>query len=772
MPEPRLAAKNWDIAFEAEVRALWEKEDLYSFRPDGRRPVYVIDTPPPYPSGEWHPGAVIHYATIDMIARSQRMLGKAVLFPFGLDRNGINIERTVERKYRKPLHQWDRAEFIAKCREEIREIGEGILNVARRMGMSADFANTYYTDSDEYRAFSQGIFLDLFRKNLFYRGDRPTFYCVACETTLAEADIVYEEKPSKLAWIRFSVEGGGHVTIATTRPELLAACRTVIVHPDDDRWRGIVGKLARVPIFGQSVPVRAHKDAKMEFGTGAAMICSYGDMEDVRIFREFQLEPVKAIDARGRMTEVAAPFAGLPVEKAREGVLEALQAEGFLEKVEPIQHMTPLCERSRTPVEFLSMEAWYMKQLDFRDDILRLAAEMEFHPAKNRQFLLDWVNSLTIDWPVSRRRYYHTEIPLWYCNSCGEVLAPEPGPYYRPWADRAPFDACPKCGGTTFRGEDRVFDTWMDSSVSNLWVTGYRKDDGFFRANYPTHLRPQGRDIVRTWLYYTTLKNALLLGSKPFQHVFVGGLGLDARGRAMHRSLGNYLPAEPLIEKYGADAIRFFGASEAGPGDDFRISEQKIGGAQKFLSKLWNVARYISSFGYVGEGTLGGALSQTDDWILAELDEVIAVCRQSYEDMNFFVAANRVREFVWNVFAPHYVEMAKARAYGGSRDAEWTLHEVLRDVLRLLAPIIPFATDRLWREIYGGSVHAEEFPRVRGWAESLRDLTAKIVEFNSAVWREKKEKGLSLKDLLPGLAVPEELRRFADDLEKMHHIPR
>jgi valyl-tRNA synthetase len=395
---------------------------------------------------------------------------------------------------------------------------------------------------------------------------------------------------------------------------------------------------------------------------------------------------------------------------------------------------------------------------------------MEFHPARHRQLLLDWIDALSIDWPVSRRRYYHTEIPLWFCESCAEVLVPEPGPYYRPWTDPAPFDACPKCGGTSFRGEDRVFDTWMDSSVSNLWVTGYRRDEAFFAANHPTHLRPQGREIVRTWLYYTALKNWLVLREKPFRHVFIHGLGLAADGRAMHRTLGNYLPAEPLIEKYGADAIRFFGASEAGPGDDFRISEQKIGGAQKFLSKLWNVSRYVSSFEYYGEGTLRGALSPTDDWILEELDDVIAVCRQSYEDMNFFVAANRVREFVWNVFAPHYVEMAKARAYRGSRDAEWTLHEVLRDVLRLLAPIIPFATDRIWRELYGGSVHAEEFPRARGLDGSLRDLTAKIVDFNSKVWKEKKDKGLSLKDPLPGLAVPEELRRFSEDLARMHHL--
>ncbi len=766
MPEPRLKEKQWDIRFEEELLTQWEREpDLYAFEP-AKGPTFVIDTPPPYPSGEWHPGAVIGYSFIDMVARSQRMLGKAVLFPMGLDRNGINIERTVERKYRKPLHQWDREEFIEKCREEITSIGEGILQIARRMGMSMDLANTYYTDGEDYRAFSQAIFIDLYRKGLFYRGERPSFYCVACGTPLAEADILYEEMPSKLSWIRFPLEGEGHVTIATTRPELLPACRTVIVHPDDERWRPTVGKKAKVPIFGQVVEVRAHPDAKMEFGSGAAMICSYGDMVDVRLFRDLRLDPVKAIDADGRMTAAAKGYAGLRIEEAREKVLSDLGAEGLVEKVESIQHMTPICERSRTPVEFLSMEAWYLKQLEFRDDVRRLAAEMEFHPPRHRQLLLDWVNSLTIDWPVSRRRYYHTEIPLWYCEACGEVLVPEPGPYYRPWKDQAPFTACPKCGASKFRGEDRVFDTWMDSSVSNLWVTRYRKDDAFFTANYPTHLRPQGREIVRTWLYYAALKNWLVHRSKPFRHVFIHGLGLDARGRAMHRTTGNYVPAEPLIQKYGADAIRFFGASENGPGDDFRISEQKIGGAQKFLSKLWNVARFISFF----EEPPAGKLRATDEWILSELNDVIAVCRGAYGDMNFFVAANRVREFVWNVFAPHYMEMAKARAYENDTGARWALHAGLRDTLRLLAPIVPFATDRIWREMYGGSVHGELFPQPRDVNESFRDLTAKVVEFNSQVWKEKKDRGLSLKDPLPGQAVPDELHLLGEDLARMHHL--
>ena len=767
MPEPRLKGKQWDLAFEREILDLWAKEpDLYAFNPD-RGPTYVIDTPPPYPSGEWHPGAVVGYALIDMSARAQRMLGKAVLFPMGLDRNGINIERTVEKKYRKPLHEWDREEFIERCREEISRVGEGILGIARRMGMTMDLANTYYTDSDVYRAYSQGIFIDLFNRGLFYRGERPTFYCVSCGTPLAEADILYEEVPSTLVWIRFPLEGGGAVTIATTRPELLPACRAVIVHPEDARWRTAVGKTARVPMFGGDAPVRAHPEARMDFGSGAAMICSYGDMVDVRLFRELQLDPVKAIDEGGRMTKAAGAYAGLPVEEARAKVLKDLEAQGLVEKVEAIQHKTPLCERSRTPVEFLSSEAWYLKQLEFREALRKIAQEMTFHPPRHRQILLDWIDSLTIDWPVSRKRYYHTEIPLWYCGKCGLALVPKPGKYYRPWKDPAPFEECPNCAATEFIGEDRVFDTWMDSSCSALWVARYRIDDAFFEENFPAHLRPQGREIVRTWLYYTILKSYLTQGKKPFHHVFIHGLGLDARGRAMHRTTGNYLPADPLIEAHGADAIRYFGASEVGPGDDFRISEDKIGGARKFLTKLWNVARFISTFPPIS----AGKLKATDEWILAELNALVSECRGAYEAHNAYVPSNRCREFLWNRFAPHYVEMVKARAYEGDDGAVYTLHAVLQDLLRLLAPIVPFCTDKIWRDVYGGSVHGELLPSIRaGVREELTALTPEIEAFNSNVWQAKKDRGIALGQPIEGVSIPESLQRFADDLRRMHRL--
>jgi valyl-tRNA synthetase len=767
MREPRLSDKRWEAAKEEDLLGRWEK-DLYHFDRDSGKPVFTIDTPPPYPSGSWHVGALAHYALIDMIARTMRMMGYEVLFPFGLDRNGINIELAVERKFNKSLHEFDREEFIRLCREEVDENSELILNLAKRIGFSADFEEYYYeTDSPEYRRISQAIFIELYKRGLFYKGLRPNFYCPGCRTPIAEADIEYAELPSRLLYITFPGKDGKDLTVATTRPELLCACRAVIVHPEDDRYRDVQGAVLTVPIHGHEVRVLPHAAARPEFGTGAAMICSYGDTMDIQLFRELNLEPVAAIDEDGRMTEAAGRYAGMKVEEAREAIARDLEREGLLVKSEGILHKTPVCQRSEDPIEFVMTEDWYMKQLEVLPQLRSLLDGIQFHPEKHKQLLLDWMDSLTIDWPIGRRRYYHTEIPLWYCEGCGEVLLPEPGGYYRPWKDPVPFDACPKCGGKEFRGEEGVFDTWMDSSNSNLVACLYMRDPEFFESHFPTSLRPQGRDIVRNWLYYTILKSFHLLGQKAFHHVWISGMGLDEEGRAMHKSLGNVVEPGPILERYGADAFRFWAASEVNVGENFRFSEERVAGAKKFLTKLWNVARFTSSFQEVEARRLRPA----EEWILSELNQMIADCRRGYEDFNFFIPANRIRDFLWNLFAPHYVEMVKFRAYEGDSACLQVLHTVLRTVLRLLAPICPFITDYIWREVYGGSVHRELLPGpVEEWESKLRDLTPALVEFNSSVWREKKRRGLALKEEIKGVALPRKLHPLADDLVRMHNL--
>jgi valyl-tRNA synthetase len=539
----------------------------------------------------------------------------------------------------------------------------------------------------------------------------------------------------------------------------------VIVHPDDARFAAAAGKPARLPLFDRSVRVRAHPSAKMEFGTGAAMICSYGDTTDIALFRELGLPEIQAVDTDGRMTAAAGPYQGLKVKEARARVIEDLRGRGLLRAQAPVVHKTPVCERSKTPIEFIPMEDLYLRQVEALPALRQRAEAMAFYPPRSKQLLLNWMDSVTIDWPISRRRYFHTEIPLWYCRACGETLVPPPGPYYQPWKDPAPFDACPKCGGRNFRGEERVFDTWMDSSNSNLVAGLFMKDDAFFRGTFPTHLRPQGRDIVRNWLYYTTLKSHYIMDREPFRRVLITGMGLDKHGRAMHKSAGNVIEPGPVLDRHGADAFRFWAASETNVGDDFRIDEQKIAGAKKFLSKLWNVARFISGFPMPAEP---GPLRPADRWILAELDAVAADCWRGYRDYNPYGPATRCREFLWNVFAAHYVEMVKARAYRSDAAAAHTLHTGLRTVLLFLAPISPFATDHVWSSLYGGSVHRQRLPpAVESTAPAV---TGQVVAFNASVWKAKKDAGKSLAEPIAGVVVPPELEPFAEELRAMHHL--
>jgi len=767
--------KQWDAKLEEELLRLWRNEKIYRLNPRSRRPIFVIDTPPPYPSGRpWHIGAAAHYSQIDMIARTARMMGYEVYFPIGIDRNGLPVEIYTERVRGVSIRDVPREKFLELCRETLDQLEAEMIELMKRMGLSGDFDNYYRTDSAEYRALTQATFIELWNRGLIYSATRPNNYCWECRTTIADAEIEYEERPAELAYIKFRVEeDGSDLIIATTRPELLASCQAVIVNPDDERYKHLHWKHAIVPIYGRRVEIIPHPAARPEFGTGAVMICSYGDYTDVLLFRELELKEIVAINQDGRMTEAAGKYAGMRIEEAREAIIRDLEEMGLIVKRERIMHRTPVCERSKTPIEIIPMEDYYLKQLEFAEALKEKSAAMKFHPERHRRLLIDWIDSLRIDWPISRRRYYGTEIPVWYCERCGEPNLPPPGRYYRPWAEDPPFKRCRKCGHDKFIGETRTFDTWMDSSISPLFITGYGRDSRFFRRAYPVALRPQGKDIVRTWLYYTILRCYQLTGRMPFKHVWISGTGLDERGEKMSKSKGNVIDPAPIIEKYGADRFRFWCAQESSLGEDFRISEERIANAGKFITKLLNIARYVSLF----PRPRRAALTPTDRWILAELAATAKKCYEGYRDFNFFIPATAIRNFAWNIFADHYIEMSKQRAYGRGfsekeqRAAWYTLHEVLRTILLLLAPITPFITDYIWRKLYSRrSIHLERFPRVR-WSRAYAKYTGAIIEFNSAVWRMKKEKGLSLKSPIE-IEIPRELRPFERDLIAMHNIVR
>ena len=769
--DPKISEKAWNPELEKQILKQWEEDKIYDFTPQEDN--FTIDTPPPYPSGRpWHIGAAAHYSQIDMIARTARMAGKNVYFPIGIDRNGLPVELYTEKKHKIRMRETDRNEFLNLCRNALDDLEAEMLLIMKSLGISGDFANYYRTDSEEYRTLTQSTFIDLWNKGQVYLANRPNNYDWISGTTIADAEIIYQDLQTKLVYMKFKIKDTDkEIIIASTRPELLCACRTIIVNPKDERYAQYIGKKIIVPITNKEVELRTHHSAQEEFGSGAVMVCSYGDQNDVALFRELELEEIVAIGLDGRMTEVAGDYTGLKPKQARTKIIEDMEAKGLLDKVEDINHRTPISERSKIPIEIIPMEEYYLKQKESIDKMRKLGEEVTFHPKMHKQILMNWLDSINIDWPISRRRYYGTEIPIWYCKKCSEPHVPEPGKYYKPWNEKCPISNCVKCDSTEFVGEERTFDTWMDSSVSPLFVSKFNKDEEFFNKVYPASIRPQAKDIVRTWLYYTLLRCEQLTGEKPWSEAWIMGYGLDEKGMKMSKSKGNAIDPLPVIEKVGADTFRFWSASEINHGYDFRCNEQKIDSTKKFLSKLWNVSRFLSSFPVIETGSP----SASDKWILAELDKLVIECKKGYEEYNFFIPAIAIREFTWNVFAAHYIEMVKARAYGiefsdEERDgAIFTLHKTLSTILKLLAPITPFITEHLWKELYSeNSIHKQRQVEPEN-IENDDNITKEIAEFNSKVWNEKKSQSLSLKDSIK-IEVPEILKPFEKDLKSMHNL--
>ncbi|MED6312676.1 MAG: class I tRNA ligase family protein, partial [Candidatus Thermoplasmatota archaeon] len=632
MVGPLIEDKRWSIDLEKRIQEEHYADSemynqRYGFNPASGKEIFVVDTPPPYPSGTWHIGAVAQYSMIDVIARSQRLLGKEVFFPWGVDRNGINIEFTVEKITGRKMKTFERAEFLDLCRNTIEEYTQAMRETAARVGLSCDFEKEYLTDSDEYRAVSQAIFVDLFKRGDIVEDLRPNIYDPVEGTTIADAEVERLQRKTKLIDVRWTTEDGTDVVISTTRPELICACGVVVVHPDDDRYQNLVGKQIDLPVETsgrtKSVEITTHPSVKSDFGSGVLMACSFGDQNDVAVFRELGLTPFQAIDLEGNMTEVSGPYTGMKVTEARERVIEDLEASDRIVNMIDKEQEVPVSERGKNPVEIILLTEWYVRQTHIQERMRELIDQMEFHPVRNKQFLLDWMDNISIDWPISRRRWYHTEVPIWYSEDGSKIITPPAGVYVQPWRDNPPkgsrvlqrdtredvgsWDDLSSTLGDIL-GEEKVFDTWMDSSNSNLYVSGYLSDPDLFENAFPTGIRPQGKEIVRTWLYYTLLKSALLLDSPGFQHVWIDGLGMDPWGRKMSKSLGNGIDADSVLEcgaggrtgswkirgpdkvvnlranKIGSECFRLWKACDAQVGDDFQINPEDI--EQKYFGVL------------------------------------------------------------------------------------------------------------------------------------------------------------------------------------------
>ena len=828
MPTPRLTEKRWSVDLEKTIQSnhsanTAEYNKRYGFNPDSGKEIFVIDTPPPYPSGTWHIGAVAQYSMIDVIARSQRLLGKEVYFPWGVDRNGINIEFTVEKNTKRKMKTYDRAEFLQLCEETIEEFTQAMRNTARRVGLSCDFEREYLTDAPDYRSVTQSIFVELFKNGTIVEDLRPNIYDPVEGTTIADAEVERLQRQTKLVDVKWELGDGSNLIISTTRPELICACGVVVVHPDDERYQHLVGQTIKlpIPVSGRSdtVEIKTHPSVKSEFGSGVLMVCSFGDQNDVAVFRELGLAPFQAINLEGCMTELAGQWSGLPVIEARKAVIEYLESNGQIDKIEEREQEVPVSERGKNPVEIILLKEWYVRQTHIQDRMRELIENITFHPVRNRQFLLDWMDNISIDWPISRRRWYHTEIPIWYSADEKYVIVPPSGSYVQPWREQPPtgsrvLDRESRIDIGSYEemidtvkqvtGEKKVFDTWMDSSNSNLFVSGYLNHPEIFDKAFPTALRPQGKEIVRTWLYYTLLKSALLLDKPGFQHVWIDGLGMDPWGRKMSKSLGNGIDADSVLEcgaggrtgswkvkgpektvnlkanKIGSECFRLWKACDAQVGDDFQINPEEI--EQKYfgvLTKLFNVARFASQFD-VPESldNMPDELNIEDEWILYEFNTVMSEVKSAWENLDIYTATQALKTFGTGILPSHYLEMVKSRLYDGDVKAAWTIHRIVRDFMSAFSPICPFFTHHISQTIYGMSaVDVDSFPSnsfaagfdaVRG--DYLKSKTFDLQTFNGYVWSTKKEQGISLNQPISGIIIPDSLKEFANILTSMHSL--
>lgn len=783
MKKPKLKSKRWDKSFEKPIYTNWKIQKTYSFKKDNR-PVFSIDTPPPYVNAPVHIGQVTTYNLMDMFARYKRMQGFNVLFPLGLDKNGLPIELAAEKEFKVKLTALPREKALELCSKILEKASLASVESFLRCGISfndwnigSGIGEIYETDSDDYRAMTQETFLELWNKGLIYEDSRINNFCPGCQTTLADSEIVYEERQTTFNSIIFKCkETGEDLIIGTTRPELICTCGMIIFNPKDERYKKLAGKTAITPIFEKEVVIKAHPLADPEKGTGLVMMCSAGDLSDIRFFREMNLKPVIAINKDGTMNEHAGFLKGLKVRDAREKIIEELKKKKLLVKQEIINHRTPICERSKDEIEFISMPEYYVRQTEFLEELKNYAYQLNFYDDKSRQILLDWINSVSIDWPITRRRFYATEVPLWYCKKCNEVIVPPKGKYYKPWKEKSPIKKC-KCGSTSFIGDERVFDTWFDSSNTPLYILKWNRDKEFFNKVAPCTLRPQGKEIVRTWLYYTLLKNHLLNNFCIFRDVWINYHILDGKGRKMAKSAGNVIDPKDVLDKFGAEAFRLWIAVEGNlEKTDFLCSYERIEGASRTLTKLWNIARFISMFEFVKEKP---ELLPLDKWILHELNHIVQLAKERYDRYDFHNSTIKLKNFIWETLASHYLELVKPRAYNSEKkfnemeqkSALYTLHRVLQRILRLLNPVIPMFTFKVYQEIYGTNIETLPFPEINDEFK-LEFTTQELAELNSKIWKTKKDKGKSLRDPLKHLTLLEKFKSIESDIKAAHNVEK
>ena len=752
---------------EPRLQQFWKENKIYKFDEKSKQPIYSIDTPPPYASADHlHVGHGMHYSQFEFVARFQRMLGKNVFFPMGYDDNGLPTERYVEKKHKIDKSKISRAKFIELCLEETKKTGQTYYDLFTRLGFSIDWDLLYHTIGDRARRVSQKSFLDLYKKGHLERIDAPTTWCTKCQTTIAQAELENVEMKSHFNDLVFKC-GGKELIIATTRPELLPACVALFYHPDDERYQPLKGKFATVPLFNYEVPILADESVAKDKGTGLMMVCTFGDKEDIEKWHKYSLPLRVVLTESGRLNELAEKYTGLNLKAARESIIDDLKAAKLLIRQEEITHPVNIHERCGTDIEYLKKPQWSIKVLDKKEELIEQAQKINWYPKHMKVRYEHWVKNLQWNWGISRQRYYGVPFPVWHCQDCKAILLPQEKDLPVDPQEQNYPGKC-SCGSSKIEPERDVMDTWMTSSVSpeiNADWGGEHERKGFL----PMSLRPQAHDIIRTWAFYTIVKSYYHHNRVPWQDIMISGHGQDPSGQKMSKSKGNFVVAEEVINKYSADAFRFWAASVK-LGDDLPFQEKDVLTGQKFITKLWNATKFslmhLEDYSQDHPPEIK-SLNVFDQWLLSKLQKLIQESTDSFNKYEYSRAKAAVENFFWHSFCDQYLEIVKDRLYNpdlrgveARKSAQFALYSSLLGVIKIAAPILPHITEEIYQLYFAKterkkSIHNSSWPLLNekllnDKAELTGDLGVDII---NSVRKFKSENQLSLKEELSQLIL-------------------